>query len=875
MSAATVTRLVAHCRSLLERHAQEADAELLARFAQQRDAGAFEQLVERYAALVWGVCRRILPCEADCEDAFQATFLALVRQAGSLDPNRPLGGWLHTVAVRVARKAQARALRQRPQAVPPERPTPGDIADDISSRELLSAVDEEIARLPAVLRVPLVLCCLEGRTRDEAAEAIGCSLAAIKSRLARARSRLRRQLARRGIGLPAAFLVLGLTARQAPAALRVKAVQCAMGSVPPAIAALVTAGATPLVGKLVLTALCLVAAGVLGLGAWRFAEAGPPKDSATGTTSAPVETPPARAASDPKPAQDRYGDPLPPGAVQRFGTLRFRHSEIADLAFTPDGKELLAGSGRTTLAVFDPVSGRRLREVGKVSINNVYGFALSSDGKRVACCGFDVGLWDVQTGKLLRELGSARCQAVAFSPDGSKVAAVREWSGEFQVFEAATGKRLKDWSVSKADQPVSIVRKVAFSRDGQFVAGLVTEMREDAPAQLTARTTQVRLWDAVKGTPARTFGPGGDVVRAYAFWPGTGQLATLSKDGAVQFWDVATGKELRRIPSTNKAGTGSELASDLRFSEDGRRYLVNQQDGTLGIFNAQDGKEVRRIQVGPTAWFSPAALSPDGRTVAFAKLWGEACVRVWDVETGAERLADAGHRSAATIALSADGRSLISHGDGGRVFHWDLRTGNARVAPADAQDEMGRPSRNRMVLEVRGARWQLKVNLETMKLEVRSLDGAKLLRKVDVPTTQRGFALSPDGSHLAVSFQDRAHTVWLWNPEQEAEPRKLQGHPDACQQLLFTHDGKRLIAGAGTHNAYQTETLWVWDVTTAQLIRKLASRSAPGSMLLTADDRVLICGGLWNDATVHAWDLETGKALATLAHPGLKETSED
>src|SRR5262245_40925194 len=112
MSIAALTPLIARCRQLGSRRPPAADAELLGRFARRRDPAAFEQLADRYAGLVWGVCRRLLPGEADREDAFQATFLALVRQAPSLDPKRPLGGWLHTVAVRAAGKARRRSLRQ-------------------------------------------------------------------------------------------------------------------------------------------------------------------------------------------------------------------------------------------------------------------------------------------------------------------------------------------------------------------------------------------------------------------------------------------------------------------------------------------------------------------------------------------------------------------------------------------------------------------------------------------------------------------------------------------------------------------------------------------------------------------------------------------
>ncbi len=269
MSAAALTALLARCRVLCRSRSQAADAELLRRFAQQRDAAAFEELLERHAALVWGVCRRILPNEADCEDAFQATFLALVRQADAVDAGPSLGAWLHTVALRVARKALARSRRQHLQAFVPEPTTASDVADEVGSHELFRMVDEEIERLPVLLRLPLLLCCLQGRTRDEAAETLGCSVAAVKSRLERGRDLLRRRLERRGVQLPAAFLVLGLTTERIRAVLWAKTMQSALYTPASAVVALAEAGAPAVTmgkGKLFLLALLLVssAAGAAG-----------------------------------------------------------------------------------------------------------------------------------------------------------------------------------------------------------------------------------------------------------------------------------------------------------------------------------------------------------------------------------------------------------------------------------------------------------------------------------------------------------------------------------------------------------------------------------------------------------------------------------
>src|SRR5437588_4116588 len=109
MGAAFLSRLVSQCRGLCL--GPQSDFELLGRFVQRRDREAFEQLVHRHAAAVWTVCRRLLDSEPDCEDAFQATFLALARQAARLDRRAPLGCWLHTIACRIARKAQVRSWR--------------------------------------------------------------------------------------------------------------------------------------------------------------------------------------------------------------------------------------------------------------------------------------------------------------------------------------------------------------------------------------------------------------------------------------------------------------------------------------------------------------------------------------------------------------------------------------------------------------------------------------------------------------------------------------------------------------------------------------------------------------------------------------------
>src|SRR5579884_989315 len=131
MSAASLAAFISRCRVLCRPRKHVTDAELLERFTRQHDAEAFGQLLERYAPLVWGVCRRILFRESDCEDAFQAVFLALVRRPDAVDSSQALGAWLHTVAVRVAHRTLTQSQRQQPRSILPEPASGGDVADDV------------------------------------------------------------------------------------------------------------------------------------------------------------------------------------------------------------------------------------------------------------------------------------------------------------------------------------------------------------------------------------------------------------------------------------------------------------------------------------------------------------------------------------------------------------------------------------------------------------------------------------------------------------------------------------------------------------------------------------------------------------------------
>jgi RNA polymerase sigma factor (sigma-70 family) len=185
----------------------QTDEQLLSRFIAQRDESAFEALVQRHGPLVWGVCRRSLADLHAAEDAFQATFLVLARRAAAIVKRASLRSWLHGVACRIAQRARERGQREqnRLAAIDPAQLAAPSDAD--AWRQLQPILDEELNRLPDKYRAPLLLCYLEGKTRDEAAQELGWSEGAVKGRLERGRDLLRDRLTRRGLPLSAALLV--------------------------------------------------------------------------------------------------------------------------------------------------------------------------------------------------------------------------------------------------------------------------------------------------------------------------------------------------------------------------------------------------------------------------------------------------------------------------------------------------------------------------------------------------------------------------------------------------------------------------------------------------------------------------------------------
>src|SRR5262245_47007220 len=282
MAKRVVRSLRHYLRQVRAEAAPPADADLLRQFLEAKDHRAFEILLDRHGPMVLGTARRLVHNAADADDVFQAVFLSLARLAKSIRRGRSVPNWLYTATCRIAARARKRRAVSIDEAPKPS--AASTVETDLAWREVRTALDEELQRLPERLRSPLLLCYLSGLTRDEAARQLGWSLGTLKRRLEEGRAALRERLERRGIAaVGLALTVLAPQTLQAAvskslldSALRL--IFSAGAAVPATIAALVLSPAGAMKGLVMKSILALCAAIAVGIAIYAgMGQADPPK----------------------------------------------------------------------------------------------------------------------------------------------------------------------------------------------------------------------------------------------------------------------------------------------------------------------------------------------------------------------------------------------------------------------------------------------------------------------------------------------------------------------------------------------------------------------------------------------------------------------
>jgi RNA polymerase sigma factor (sigma-70 family) len=575
------------------------DQELLARFLSAQDSQAFATLMERHAGMVLGVCRRILRNAHDAEDACQAVFLVLARQARSIRRSGSVASWLHGVAWRVANKLRYARTRRTAREVEAAAETPisSDPAD-ISLREVQRIVDEELARLPGSYQAPLVLCYLEGRTQDEAARELGWSLTTLRGRLERGREMLRLRLIRRGVA-GASALLLGalvpslssaavpptLLAGVAEASVPVSAGGALPAQISPQVAALTReALQTPLLTKVFLAVVAVGGAAMIGVlafvlsGAWSTAD-------------------PAARVQPEEADEAEVWSPLK--------RLEMPGCHVWSVAYSADGKRIAAGArgpalDTGVLRVWDADTGQPVFTLD--TPRSVRCVAFAPDGQTLATAEHDgmARLRDAKNGEVRFTLRGHRSQidTVAFDAAGQTLASTG-WDGTVKLWDTATGLEVGMLTGHQGQ-----VFTAAFGPRDTVATGGV-----DATA---------RLWRPSTGKTLRTFRGHTDVVHWLALAPPDGKiLATASWDKTVRLWDTSNGQAL----ATLEGHTETVLA--VAFSRDGKslassagQRLVKDMPGEVILWDLVGQKARARVQTKDRAY--GVAFSPDGSTLAAA-----------------------------------------------------------------------------------------------------------------------------------------------------------------------------------------------------------------------------------------------------------------
>jgi RNA polymerase sigma factor (sigma-70 family) len=846
------------------------DGDLLGQFIARQEEGAFAVLLQRHGPLVLGVCRQILGNPPDAEDAFQAIFLVLARKAGSLRKHQSLAAWLHRVAVNVARRIRAGTARRRVHERQALLMPPANSVDEISGRDWHRLLHEEVDRLPEKYRVPIVLCYFDGKTHDEAGRQLAWPVGTVKGRLARARALLRARLARRGLTLSTAGIATVLTPSatlaHVPVTLSGPTLRAALcyagkqaipaGTISVQALALANAGLQAMTGTKFVAALALL----LAVGVLTYSLAAPAPFDERSADPAPSQ--PGRGNVPPE-TRDAHGDPLPPGAIARLGTLRFRHGKgIAAIALAADGKTITSAGSDGSIVLHDATSGAKLRVLAAEAATA--GVALAPDGQSVATVvgGQRIVVREATTGRRLwdKQVDKGSVHRLDFSADSRMLAGGQ--SHVVHVWDARTGKEL-----GRVAPPGRETLIFALSPNGKKLATGGWD-RKERPV--------LCLWETVGGRKLHEWQPVADMeeTHALAFTPDGMHLASASgyadaeKTERLRIWAVPTGARLLEVPGRFHF---------LRYSPDGKVFAA-EGSGAISLREADTGKELRRIPGG-----GPISFAADGKTLALADHYST--ITFWDVATG-KKLGPTplGHGNCVRrVQFLGSGKTLASIGDDAAYF-WQVHTAKSigrfvgpvgqRVLSSDGKTmaalfwQPPPASRQRIGL------WDTATGKKRMELEPTATN-----------TSVVDFVFSPDGRTLAIAMGDRSLQFWAADTGKLVRQFAL---PDvSAESLAFSPDANVLAVGDGLRLKVpdsRRPKVRLIDAISGRELRKpldlpetAAAQAKPalsrivnmGPVIYSADGKMLaaaaMSGGNWGvENVVQVWEVATGQLLCRL-----------
>jgi WD40 repeat protein len=601
--------------------------------------------------------------------------------------------------------------------------------------------------------------------------------------------------------------------------------------------------------RIKLAAVLLLLVGVLGTGAGLVVQQGVAQPQPVAQAAALDE----RSSEKPAPAgdarvkRDLFGDPLPPGALARMGTTRFRHrGNVLAFAYAADGKTLISADSDGTVWRWDAVTGKETQRFPLPP-----GFlAFSPDGSVFASVETDnpklvksraLRLWNAATGKEFARLqwrGAVdawlNVPKVALSPEG-KTLALGSYMGDqvLRVWDIASGREVQQIK----DRPV---QGLEFSPDSRMIL---------------ARNTRSVLYEVVSGKQIHDIGRNKTTLHAgpksSAFSP-DGKILALGNRYAgdqVVLLDVATGRQLHELKGVYQAAFSRDGKS-LAAVGNGRSLEPLKGDRKIVRLNVEEIRTLANHHYGVQA----LAFAPDGQTVA-AAVWDT--IRQWDAASGQEICQRPQHTAPImSVRVAPDSKTVASASRDGTIRLWEAATGR-EIRKIQWPRDSGRYEAWSVDFSPDGKTLAAAGEDSTIRLwDAATGQETRTLRGHKGPVHSFSVVFSPDGKTLASAADDG--TIRLWDAATGQEIRTIQQSADCA---VFSPDGKTLAsAGSG---------LQLWEVATGRLIREFQGGPSWASVVFSPDGRSLAsatsqtrgANGYVN--VVWLWDVATGQQICT------------
>ena len=504
-------------------------------------------------------------------------------------------------------------------------------------------------------------------------------------------------------------------------------------------------------------------------------------------------------------------------------------SVVGCLAFSPDGRTFASGSADGTIILNGPIvqldKSIGVQKTLTGHTDYVWSVVFSPDGKTLVSDSWDgtTRLWDAITGeeKWILTKDSVRASMLSFTPDGGTMVSV-SWEEKIRLWDSITGKHQKTFAL----HPDCSTMGAAFSPDGKTVA-------------IGSENGTIYLHDLNTGELKMALTGHKEYVENLAFSPDGKTLASGSGDGTIRFWDIHTG-EYRLI------FTGHTLDTiGVAFSPDGKTLASSIDDGTIRFWDTDTGNEKRPF-IGHSESVYSVAFNPNGDIIASGSVTG--IINLWNADTAQHIKTLSGFGDIANnLVFSPDGRTLASGHAGIRL--WDVQTGEHKMQLTGHIDAIGSVAFSPDGKTLASGGWDKTIRLwdaHTGKHKKTLMGHTKSVNSI---------AFNPDGRTLASGGNDE--TIRLWDIDTGKSEMTLVGHTEWVDSIAFSPDGKTLASGGGD------SIILFWNIDTGKTKMTLTGHTDWVYSLAFSPDGKTIASGC-TDATIHLWDTQTGAYQKTL-----------